>query len=48
MVTGGRFYVRWRNYSQVNGWGGVRSRSSWLGSLSSFWNWTGNERSNPS
>jgi len=38
VVTGGRFYVRWGNYSWVNRWGGVRSGSSWSGSLSSFWN----------
>ena len=46
VVTGGRFYVWWGNYSQINRWSGVRS--SWLGSLSSFWNWAGNERSNSS
>jgi len=46
VVAGGRFYVRWGNYSWVHRWNGVRS--SWSGSLSSFWNWTGNERSNPS
>jgi len=27
MVTGGRFYVRWGNYSWVHRWNGVRS--SW-------------------
>jgi len=37
MVTGGRFYVRWGNYSWVNGWSRVRSRSGWSGGLSSFW-----------
>jgi len=48
MIARGGFYMRWGNYSWVNGWNGVRSRSSWLGSLSLFQNRTGYKRSSSS